>query len=210
MIFAVRLRRYNKKIGHGMRDYKSANGHRTYKVGELGQPSPIYIVDDKLELRELRQFHQFEIIPFDDRRELEDFVERETMTSARQGIQVAPPKIEEPNRGRKRAVPTVTEMFDHAPDGAGANSGRNVGDDGGDGEEGLAGDDDEEEGFGEDGLNDGGDELDKLRMEVSEMEAMVEESKSKGRTQRTIEKWEERAAEAKERLSKSEMDLGAE
>jgi hypothetical protein len=64
-----------------------------------------------------------------------------------------------------------------------------------------------------DGENDDGEvetvadsRIEALHKDIIELQAKVSESRSKGRTQRTIEKWEERLAEAKEALAKAEID----
>jgi hypothetical protein len=113
MIFAVRLRPFNKKLGHGMRDYTSANSGTRYRVGVNGQPSPIKIVEDKKELQELREFPQFEIMPFDSRDELNDFVRTETETATRAGKPTLPPAIEE---GPKPVSRTVSVLDDDDED----------------------------------------------------------------------------------------------
>ncbi len=113
MIFAVRLRPHNKKIGHGMRDYISANSGTKYRVGVSNQPSPIKIVEDKRELQELRQFPQFEIMPFDSRGEIEDFVRTETETATRAGKPTLPPVIED---GPKPVARTVGVLDDDDDD----------------------------------------------------------------------------------------------
>lgn len=92
MIFGVRLRPFNKKAGNKMKTYLS--GSRTkYTVGETGRPSPIRVVTSKKELHELREYPQFEIIPFDNRAELDKFVSREVYTLVRQGHPAVRPAI---------------------------------------------------------------------------------------------------------------------
>jgi len=113
MIFAVRLRPFNRKVGHGMRDYISANSGTKYRVGVPGQPCPIKVVEDKKELQELRQFPQFEIMPFDSRGELEDFVRNETETATRAGKPTLPPAIED---GPKPVARTVSVLDDDGDD----------------------------------------------------------------------------------------------
>ena len=93
MIFAVRLRPYNKKAGNKMKTYLSGHGRTKYTVGIGNQPSPIRVITDRKELHELREYPQFEIIPFDDRKELDRFINREVLVSARQGKPVVKPVI---------------------------------------------------------------------------------------------------------------------
>lgn len=206
MIHAVRLRPFNRKKGHGMKDYKSAACGNTYRIGKGNQPSPFYIVGDKNELNELREFSQFEIIPFDNKEELEAFIEKETQASIRAGHNVIAPRVERVKARKKPAndtIPTVDQVFG----GPGVNNGRkpamvtpevipeeeqNV--------EPEADDIDEDDAV----TGDTNDEyISELEIELRNAEDRLSEAQSKGRTKRTIDKWTERVNEAREDLEKA-------
>jgi len=76
-----------------MKTYLSGHGRTKYTVGVGNQPSPIRVVTDRKELHELREYPQFEIIPFEDRKELDRFINREVLVAARQGKPVVKPVI---------------------------------------------------------------------------------------------------------------------
>lgn len=86
MIHAVRLRPRNKKIGHGMTTYTSGTTGTRYQVGENRQPSPVYVVTNQAELAELGEFPQFQIIAFENRAQLDEFLENENVKRSREGI----------------------------------------------------------------------------------------------------------------------------
>jgi len=112
MIFGVRLRPFNKKAGNKMKTYLS--GSRTkYTVGESGRPSPIRVVTSRKELHELREYPQFEIIPFDSRAELDKFVSREVFTLVRQGHPAVRPAIlKGPQEPKKEGAVTDDDAGD--------------------------------------------------------------------------------------------------
>lgn len=193
-INAVRLRPFNRKKGNGMRDYKSAHCKEVYRVGAPGQPSPFYIIEDKMELRELRNYSQFEIIPFDDRKELEEFIEGETLNAARSGRNIAPPKIEHVKTVKGLSKKTKNMFAPDKLDEDEFNGGRKA-------------PDSQKPDSQEQATDDGDDEIDSLRKEVRRLQDAVSEATIKGRTKTTIAKWEERLAEANELLSKKTNEL---
>ena len=101
MLYAVRLKPFNKKQGNFMRSYTAVSGN-TYRVGIGNQPSPVKIVDDKDELNELKQEKQFEIMKFEDRKELEKFLDNETAKAIRTGLVVARPDIQDASKPKTR------------------------------------------------------------------------------------------------------------
>lgn len=120
MIFAVRLRPYNKKSGNKMKTYLSGHSRTKYTVGVGQQPSPIRIVTDKKEIHELREYSQFEFLPFENRKELDRFVNREVLVAARKGKPVVKPVItngpqdpdSEPQEEPDDVDMTVASIFD--------------------------------------------------------------------------------------------------
>ncbi len=220
-LHAVRLRPFNRKKGHGMKDYKSAHAGKVYKVGELGQPSPMYIVEDKAELRELRMFPQFEILPFTNRAELEEFLEKETLNANRRGENVTTPKIEHVASTPKATVqqtkmveslfanndededeePHASPSVNHGRQGTAAVDNANSTQ-----SNGIEKDEEDDDDYDADQADGDMDELDCLRFNVTKMEEALNEAITKGRTERTIEKWQDRLADAKEALAKAELD----
>lgn len=178
-----------------MKTYKSYACGKVYKVGEGNQPSPVYIVDNKRELQELREYPQFEILPFDSREELNAFLEGEVLKKVRSGENVVAPKVEKVREKPKKDI-FAPDKLDQ--DAANENRGRPV-------------KKDDEEFFTKRNALESefepdteGEEFQELRQEVREMEDKLSEAKAMGRTQKTIDKWAERLAEAKEALNKAE------
>lgn len=93
-ITAVRLRPFNKKTGMGKKTHTSYHLGKKYSIGAfVGAPSPVYVVNDRTELAELRKIPQFEIMVFTDRKDLDDFLASEIMNAARVGRHMFPPAV---------------------------------------------------------------------------------------------------------------------
>jgi len=85
-ITAVRLRERDKRKGYLMKTYFSANSRSKYTAGEGANPSPFRVVNSPAEIEELRGFPQFEILEFNDLKELEEFTQQEMEERARMGL----------------------------------------------------------------------------------------------------------------------------
>lgn len=86
MITVVRLRERDKRKGYLMATYVSAATRTRYSAGNINEPSPLRIVESKSELAELKDIDQFEILEFEDKDELQEFIQTDMERRARSGL----------------------------------------------------------------------------------------------------------------------------
>lgn len=85
-IMAARLKPVDKRRNFLMRTYVSANSRTRYEGGTEFSPSQFRIVEDPSEIRELQEFQQFEILEFDDKDHLREYIQQEMEQRARLGL----------------------------------------------------------------------------------------------------------------------------
>jgi hypothetical protein len=84
-IILARLQERNAQKGWMCRDYTSTRG-TTYRAGEDGVPSPLTVVRDEIEARELSEFSpQFEFVEADDEKHLAEIIQYEMEMRVRAG-----------------------------------------------------------------------------------------------------------------------------
>jgi len=180
MIHAVRLRPRNKKIGHGMSTYTSGTTGTRYKVGHGVQPSPVYIVTNQAELKELGEFPQFQIMAFENREQLDAFIEDESITRARGGYNEPRPVVRDmsPKAPKAPVVNTQEEQVQKSTGRkpAGANAEKKP----------------EEKSK----------KILELEEEVRDAQERYDDAVQKERTERTQQKWLDELNYAKEELAK--------
>lgn len=188
MIYAVRLKPYNKKKGYVLRSYKSFYGKKSYRLGVVGQPSPVYIVKDIKEIEELRTIDayksgQLDITPFGSEDEIKKFVKKETEALQRKGQFVVDPIIETV-KTPKTKTPSIDDVM--LPDQMDVVS------------------DEIEESEEEDETY--SDPVGEMKAEVIRIQAKLDNAISKDFKPHIIKKWENKLFEAKELLNKAELE----